>query len=195
MPKKPRAPRAQRDTSRSRARGGAHQLLDLAWDLDTSTPEEAWTHPWRSGIAAARLATDLVFDELKDTHHVLTALRGIASASYEEVQTYRYSLHALPNARHARWLRAGCLILEAMLSNSAAGGQLYGRLLWAARPDEELDGDRVSRLLLNARVEDALGLRPLRGKRPAVEDAFRKAWNAGKFRVAYLVAEASRGIR
>lgn len=202
MKRQKRSEKLRRGSSRF-ARGGARNLLDLAWELDRATPEEVWTHPWRRALAASRLCARMAEGEdvNKTTGHVgmianatARVLLGTAVASYEEVQRLRLELQvAVPDAHAARWLRAGCLVLEAMLSNSHAGGQLYGALLWSARPDIELDGDRAARLLLDARVEDALGLHVERDQRH--EAAFREAWTEGRHRVAYLIAEASRGVR
>lgn len=185
-------------------RGGAQNLLDLAWELDRSTPEEAWTHPWRSALAASRLCVRMIEHDgvntagPRVTGHVAgttaRALLGLTTVTYEEIQALRFSLQvSVQDAREARWLRTGCLILEAMLANSHGGGQLYGTLLWSARPDIELDGDRAARLLRDARVEDALGIGVARGT--GVEAAFAEAWSAGRYRVAYLLASASRGVR
>lgn len=93
-------------------------------------------------------------------------------------------------ARQQGWLVAACLIAEAGIANSSGGGMLYGSLMLelASRyPDE-----RLTKALEDARVRDALGRY---GERLAASAAaFRNAWRAGRYRLAYALARAARGL-
>jgi hypothetical protein len=183
--------RSKRDEVRPR--GGSRSLLQLAWDLDESTPEEAWTRPWRSVRSAAQLCWQILQADASAAIREVRAwklLQRPGAWTYEEAQAARFDLPtAKVNAREMRWLRAGCLILEAALSNSSAGGELYGQLLLSAGPFEEVDQAVVNEHLLNARTVDAFG----RFGRDGLDhvQAFREAWRSRRYRLAYLLAEAS----
>lgn len=174
---------------------------DLLWELDQGTADEAWTTPWLTWTAPALLAIQfsrqgLAPSATSEPEHALhVLLRAPPSTDvYEGLQNLRRHLPYRPELSHRqqRWLTATCLIAEAGIANSTAGGLLPGTLMLdvvRTHPDEG-----YKQFLEEGRVTDALGGFETRRQLSKATLAFRDAWRAGRFRLAYALARAARGL-
>lgn len=174
---------------------------DLLWELDEGTEDEAWTTAWLTWREPARLAFRCSRLEAPRSREIEAAIflnlwgqsAPPAREAYEALQGLRRQLpySAELSHRQQRWLTVVCLIAEAGIANSTGGGLLPGTLLLdvvRSHPDEWY-ADRLE----DARMYDALGDvgEPRHAK---ATRAFRDAWRAGRYRLAYALARAARGL-